>query len=114
MGSKLAPAYANTFMGKLEKNVLDTSPLKPTYYRRFINDIFIIWPHSKSELKQFIEHMNRANSSIQFTYESSQEQAVFLDVVVYKDKETNNENKTLHTRTHITPTNKQLYIRQDS
>ena len=33
MGSKLAPAYANTFMGKLEKSILDTSPLKPTYYK---------------------------------------------------------------------------------
>ena len=71
MGSKLAPAYANTFMCKLEKNILDTSPLKPSYYRRFIDDIFIIWPHSKSELEKFIEHMNRANKSIQSTYESS-------------------------------------------
>ena len=114
MGSKLVPAYANTFMCKLEKNILDTSPLKLSYYHRFIDDIFIIWPHSKSKLKKFIEHMNRANKSIQFTYESSQEQEVFLDVIGYKDEETNNEKKTLHTRTHIKPTNKQLYIRQDS
>ena len=33
MGSKLAPAYANTFMGDLEKSILENSPLKPTYYR---------------------------------------------------------------------------------
>ena len=31
MGSKLALAYANTFMGKLKKSILDTSPLKSTY-----------------------------------------------------------------------------------
>ena len=72
MGSKLAPAYANTFMGKLEQNILSNAPLKPTYYRRFIDDIFIIWQHSERDLQNFITHMNRANRSIQFTHEKSQ------------------------------------------
>ena len=58
MGSKLAPAYANTFMSKLEKTILDTSPLKPTYYCRFIDDIIMIWPHSEDGLKNLITHMN--------------------------------------------------------
>ena len=56
--------------------------------------------------------MNQANSSIKFTHESSQEEVVFLDVVVYK--ETKQDDTTLHKRTHIKPTNKQLYIREDS
>ena len=64
------------------------------------------------ELKQFMTHMNEANSSIQFTHEYSQEEIVFLDVVVYK--ETKDTTNTLHTRTHIKPTNKQLYVREDS
>ena len=67
MGSKLAPAYANTFMGKLEKSIL-TGPRKPTYYRRFIDDIFMIWPHSEPELDRFLTHMNEANDSIKFTH----------------------------------------------
>ena len=66
MGSKLAP-----FMGKLEKTILTSSPLKPVYYRRFIDDIFMLWPHSEEELVRFIQHMNRANGSIQFAYEKS-------------------------------------------
>ena len=113
MGSKLAPAYANTFMGKPEKSILDTSPLKPTYYKRFIDDIFIIWPHSEMNLNNFIAHMNSANSSIKFTHKYSQQEVVFLDVVVYKKAEHHNGN-TLQARTHIKPTNKQLYIRHDS
>ena len=113
MGSKLAPAYANTFMGQLEKNILDTSPLRPSYYRRFIDDVFMIWPHSKEDLDKFMVHMNKASHSIKFTHESSQEEVVFLDVVVYKDT-TKQDNTTLHTKTHIKPTNKQLYIREDS
>ena len=84
MGSKLAPAYTNTFMGRLEKAILDTSPLKPTYYRRFIDDIFMIWPHSERELDEFIRHMNEANDSIKFTHEYSQKEVIFLDVVVHK------------------------------
>ena len=114
MGSKLAPAYANTFMGQLEKDILESSPLQPTYYRRFIDDIFMIWPHSLKDLQCFIAHMNRANRSIQFTHEYSQEEIVFLDVVVYKDTTKDKSTNTLHTRTHIKPTNKQLYVREDS
>ena len=50
MGSKLAPAYANTFMGRLEKAILAGSAHRPIYYRRFIDDIFMLWPHSEEEL----------------------------------------------------------------
>ena len=77
-GSKLTPAYANIFMGQVDKNILDTSPLKLTYYRRFIDDVLMIWPHSKAELEQFIVHMNQVNSSIKFTHESSQEEVACL------------------------------------
>ena len=71
----------------------------------------MIWPHSKAELEQFIVHMNQANSSIKFTHESSQEEVIFLDIVVYKQIKL--DDTTLHTRTHIKPTNKQLYVRED-
>ena len=116
MGSKLAPAYANTFMGQLEKSILDNSPLKPLYYKRYIDDIFMIWPHSEDELTHFIEHMNQANRSIQFTHEKHQEEIVFLDVVVYKHNKPIEpaDTCTLHTKTHVKPTNKQLYVRHDS
>lgn len=105
MESKLAPAYANTFMGKLEKNILDTSPLKPSYYRRFMDDIFIIWPHSKSSSSIWTRQINPYNSHTK---------AVRNKQSSWTSLSTNDENKTLHTRTHIKPTNKQLYIREDS
>ena len=117
MGSKLAPAYANTFMGKLEENILSSAALKPAYYRRFIDDIFIIWQHSEKDLQEFITHMNRANRSIQFTHEKSQKDIAFLDVVVYKSTTADQDEDnsiTLNEKTHIKPTNKQLYVRNDS
>ena len=54
--------------------------------------------------------MNSANSSIQFTHEKSLTETVFLDTVVYKNK----DNNKLSVRTYIKPTNKQLYVREDS
>ena len=39
MGTKLAPAYANIFMAKLEHNILSHAPLKPSFYKRYIDDI---------------------------------------------------------------------------
>ena len=115
MGSKLASVYANVCMGDLEANILANSHLKPLYYHRFIDDIFMIWPHTEQELDQFIDHMNNTNKSIQFTYEKHLEEITFLDVTIYKQKTNDQPDKcTLQTKTHIKPTNKQLYVRQDS
>ena len=69
MGTKLAPAYANIFMGKLEQTVLSSAPLQPSYYKRYIDDILILWPHSESELTKFISAFNNYHPSIKFTSE---------------------------------------------
>ena len=103
-------------MGKLGETILSSPPLKPAYYRRFIDDIFMIWQHSEKDLQDFITHMNKANHSIQFTHEKSQTDKVFLDVLAYKIATSHNEENevTLNVETHIKPTNKQLYVRNDS
>ena len=84
MGTKLAPAYANIFMGSLENSILSPAPLRPSYYRRFIDDIFILWPHSEADLKIFLLHMNSFHPSIKFTSEFDTNRITFLDVNVYK------------------------------
>ena len=53
MGSRMAPQYANLFMADLEQRFLQTQPLKPFLYLRYINDIFLIWTHGEESLKQF-------------------------------------------------------------
>ena len=42
MGAAFAPSYANVFMGDLERAMLSTARVKPKYYKRFIDDIFLI------------------------------------------------------------------------
>ncbi|XP_033099755.1 uncharacterized protein LOC117103324, partial [Anneissia japonica] len=56
MGTKMAPNYANIFMSILESKLIASFPLKPLFYRRYIDDIFIIWPHGEYNLKTFMDH----------------------------------------------------------
>ena len=75
MGTKLAPAYT-LFMGKLEHEILTHAPCnpllcKPLFYKCYINDILILWPHYKLELNYFLLAMNSFHPSIKFTSESN-------------------------------------------
>ena len=83
MGTKLALAYANIFMGKLEQTILSSAPLKPAYYKRYIDDILILWPHSIIELNKFITFLNNYHPSIKFTSEVNPTKTT-LDVNIYK------------------------------
>ena len=50
MGTKLAPSYANLFMTKFEEKYVYTYPLQPKLWKRFKDDIFMIWPHGIDSL----------------------------------------------------------------
>ena len=70
IGTKLAPTYANIFMGWLEEKLLSTwIGLMPYLWRRYIDDILFFWRHSEEELIQFLTFVNRAHATIKFTAE---------------------------------------------
>ena len=64
METKLAPAYANTFMGYIKDKFLSQQHIVPLYYQRFIDDIFLIWPHPINEFQKFIGKMNKIHPTI--------------------------------------------------
>ena len=64
MGTKLAPAYANLFMGKLVNTILSHASLKPSFYKHYIDDILILWLHSENDLKEFLLWLNSSHPSI--------------------------------------------------
>jgi len=111
MGASFAPSYANIFMGSLEQSMLENARVKPKYYRRFIDDIFMIVNCNETQLEELITHMNQQNASIKFTHEYSKEEITFLDVTVYRDLKRSDK---LQVKTFIKPTNKQLYISNSS
>jgi len=81
MGTKMAPSYANIFMGRLEQQLLKSVDLKPDLWLRFIDDIDMHWAHSLTELQKFLETANTFHKSIRFTSEVSNDEHVFLDTV---------------------------------
>ena len=80
MGTKMAPACANIYMDAIEKSFLSSSPQKPSVYYRYIDDIFLLWPHGNDSLTHFFEHANNIQQNIQFTHECSKTTLPFLDV----------------------------------
>ena len=66
MGTRTAPSYANIFMADLENKLLDNSPnnLQPLIWKRYIDDIFVVWTHGEESLHTFINHLNTSHPTI--------------------------------------------------
>ena len=61
--------------------------MKPTMWRRYVDDTFVLWPHSTEQLEQFHKHLNNQHLQIQFTKEVEKDNQInFLDVLVRKEK----------------------------
>ena len=62
MGTALAPNYANLFMDKFKTKALKNYPLQPLIWKRFIDDIFLIWKHGQAELDKFVAYIPKWTS----------------------------------------------------
>jgi len=59
MGIILVPAYTNIFIGKIENNFLSQTTVKPLYYKRYIDDLIVLWEHTEDELMMiFVSILN--------------------------------------------------------
>ena len=76
----MAPAYASLFMGKFEKDFLESSDVQLFLWIRFLDDIFMIWDDSEENLLKFLDKLNKFRETIKFTYNYFKTNAVFLDV----------------------------------
>ena len=84
MGRKFAPNYANLFMAQWEKEALAKCALQPDCYLRFLDDIFIVWPHSEQEFWTFFNILNDHHPTIKLKATIHKNSVDFLDVTVYK------------------------------
>jgi hypothetical protein len=82
MGTTMAPSYANFFMGKLEKQIIQSSPQKPFSWSRFIDDIDMKWTDSKENLHCFFDHANNVHTTIKFTHKTSRTNIWMLTIPV--------------------------------
>ena len=82
MGTKMAPSYANLFMGNLERTLLQGATLKPSCWYRYIDDIFIVWNHGQDTWNEFANYLNSFHPTIKFTSEISKTSVSYLDTTV--------------------------------
>ncbi|XP_072037195.1 uncharacterized protein [Amphiura filiformis] len=81
MCSPLSPITSNIVMEHFETKALDTYPLKPVAWFRFVDDTFVVWRHGKDELVKFLNHLNNQHKCIQLTMEIEEAGGIpFLDV----------------------------------
>ena len=79
MGTKMAIAFANIFMAKIEKEMLGQRIIKPIFWKRFINNIILVWDTSRNEIEEFLLKTNNFHPTIKFTAEISETETTFLD-----------------------------------
>ena len=100
MGTKMAVAFANIFMARIEKQILSQSCIKPLFWKRYIDDVFSLWNTSLDKIESFVEKANNFPPTIRFTDEMSETEITFLDTKVYRgvrfDKETILDVQTMH------------------
>ena len=63
---------ANAFMYYHERDISDHFCRYLTLYKRFIDDVFIIWDGSKEKLLEFLWVFHSKDKRIQITYEISE------------------------------------------
>ena len=82
MGSKMAVAFANIFMGEIEKQILNESAHKPMAWKR--DEIISLSHTSRDVVEKFIEQTNKHHLTIKFTAEISCTDATFLDTTIQR------------------------------
>lgn len=116
MGTNCMPPAAQLYLAIMWEGVIKQrlGSAFPKIFRRFIDDGFVIFDGSESELLAFLDVLNTTLPNIKITFSYSQFQVDFLDLVIYKCTEdalgVPNGTVRLKVRTHQKVLNKYLYI----
>ena len=109
MGSPLSPIVANIYMEYFEQMALNSFPLAPLTWLRYVDDTWLLWDHGEENAQALLHHLNSLRGSIKFTMEIEEEESIaFLDVKVKK------LTTGFITSVYKKPTNTDLYLHFDS
>ena len=84
MGAAFSPTIANIYMSTVVRYFLQTQTTKPLTFKRYIDDIFMIWTDTTDELNNFLTNLNSFHTNLHFTHEQSHLTIDFLDLTIYK------------------------------
>ena len=91
-------------MSKFEQDHVYTYHLQPILWKRFIDDIFLIWTHGVESLKEFIIHLNTVHPTLKFTSATSPTEIAFLDLIIYSTDD------KLCTKLYTKDTDRHMYL----
>lgn len=102
MGSPLAPILANIFLRHFEEKAFQQfTGTKPLYYRRYVDDSFLIFKE-KSDVDMFFHYFNSLHTNINITMEMENFETgclSFLDVKVTRNGQ-KFQTQTFYKQTH--------------
>lgn len=90
MGSNLAPTYAGTVLRNLEENWLKRTKYTLELFKRYIDDLFIIYDNTNNSLDEFIDELKTVYDPLELTVNTSADEIVFLDLVIVLDHTSKN------------------------
>jgi hypothetical protein len=84
MGTPIAPNFANIFMAMIDKKLLQNGNKFVHFFKRFIDDILIIWTGTEQEFLTFMNKINCLHDTIKFThsYHIETRSTTFVDMTV--------------------------------
>ena len=104
MGSPVSVVIANMVMEDVEQRALATSPVKPFFWKRYVDDV--IFAVSGNEAERLLSHLNSVEPSIQFTLEREKDRHLpFLDLNVSRGVQGN-----LETSVYCKPAHTDKYL----
>ena len=112
MGKIFAPTLANIFLAEWEKDLFALSE-KIKFYKRFLDDGFLIFKGSKEELLEFLNRVNNHDESINITWDISAFSVNFCDVTVFKGNRFFHHN-IFDTKLYVKPTDTHQLLHKSS
>jgi hypothetical protein len=109
MGTPAAVVFANIFMFMLERPVLARHKALILYYKRLLDDIFIIVKEGSMNLETIRHSLNVMHPAIKLEFSSSATSVDFLDITIFKGPNFS-ESGLLSTTVHQKLLNAYLYI----
>ena len=102
MGTNCAVSIANLYLKDTDRKLAAYSGVR--LYKRYIDDVGLIFRGTENELKDFISYANTITTGIQFTAVYSKETLDILDITFYDD------NFIIEFKTYQKAINRYLYI----
>lgn len=113
MGQKCSPTVADFCLFWYEKKLLQENSRFVLFYRRFRDDVLIIWTGTLEDLLVFQRKLNSMNPRLQFTFIHSLLKVDFMDASIFKGPRFE-ATGILDVATYFKPTNTYQYLHQSS